>query len=117
MAAVGSSVVKLFIEVGEKKYVQVIKIAHNFPFVIGRQAPDLSIKDPKLSRRHFQLLVETGILYIEDLGSSNGLEVNGSATKRTRLRTDDHIKAGGLRIKVIQIEIAAVKKAKGSGFF
>lgn len=118
-----SNIIKLFIEFGEKKYSQVIKIANNFPFVIGRQAPDLTLKDPRISRRHCQLLVETGMLYIEDLGSIHGIEVNGAMVKRTRLRIDDHIKLGNTHIKVIQIDITTKKSAKsgksnkGSGFF
>ena len=115
-----SNVVKLFIEIGEKKTTQVIKIADNFPFIIGRLGPDLKINDPRMSRKHCQLLVENGMLYVQDLGSSHGVEVNGSRVKRTRLRIDDHLTLGGTHIKVIQIDITVKKKvktAKSGNFF
>ena len=48
-------------------------------FVIGRN-PDcqLSLDDPHVSRRHALLTVRAGTVMIEDLGSRNGVIVNGS---------------------------------------
>lgn len=48
-------------------------------YVIGRSHSEsnMSVDDKQLSRRHFQLTCENGCLYIEDLGSTNGTEVNG----------------------------------------
>ena len=111
------NVVKLFIESAGKKYVQVIKISGRFPCIIGRQSPDLMIKDSTLSRKHCQLVVEAGGLFIEDLGSSHGTEVNGARIKRMRLRIDDHIKLGDARLKVLQIDITAKKVTKFGGSF
>lgn len=107
-----SNLVKLFIETQEKKYNQVVKLAANFPCIIGRQSPNLTIKDVRISRKHCQLILEAGQLYVEDLGSSNGVEVNGFKVKRVRLRADDQIKIGDTMIKILKIELATVKRKK-----
>jgi pSer/pThr/pTyr-binding forkhead associated (FHA) protein len=111
------TVVKLFIESGQSKTSKVVKIASNFPYVIGRLSPDLSINDANLSRRHCQLTVEMGGLYIEDLGSSNGVEVNGTFVKRSRLLINDQIRVGRTRMKVLEITLATKKVRKGGGNF
>ena len=111
------NVVKLFIETGEKKSTKVIKLSNNSPYVIGRQSADLAIKDALVSRRHCQLVIEAGALSVEDLGSSNGIEVNGSGTNRTRLKVNDQIKLGNTRIKVLEISLATKKVRKGGDFF
>jgi pSer/pThr/pTyr-binding forkhead associated (FHA) protein len=46
--------------------------------VIGREG-DVAISDGKVSRRHAQISNNGGVLEIEDLGSSNGTKVNGTA--------------------------------------
>ena len=48
-------------------------------YIVGRShsESDMSVDDKQLSRQHFQLTCENGCLYIEDLGSTNGTEVNG----------------------------------------
>lgn len=111
------NVVKLFIDSVGKKYMQVIKLSSRFPFIIGRQSPDLMIKDSTISRKHCQLVVEAGGLFIEDLGSSHGTDVNGSRIKKLRLRIDDQIKLGDTRIKVLQIDLATKKAAKSGGSY
>lgn len=99
------SMIKLSIESAGKRYTQVVKLSSRFPCVIGRQSPDLMIKDSTISARHCQLIIEGGVLYIEDLNSSHGTDVNGARIKKLRLRVDDNIKLGDTRIKVLQIEI------------
>ncbi len=107
-----SNLVKLFIETKEKKYNQIVKLAANFPCIIGRQSPNLTIKDNLVSRKHCQLILESGQLYVEDLGSSNGVEVNGFKVKRVRLKAEDMIKIGDCMIKILKIELATAKKTK-----
>ena len=110
------NIVKLLIETSQKTYIHVVKLKLRFPCIIGRQSPDISIPDSSISRKHCQLLVESKVLFIEDLGSSNGVDVNGAKVKRVRLRLDDHIKLGNTRIKVIQISLTAKKANKASSF-
>ncbi|HVY48187.1 MAG TPA: FHA domain-containing protein [Minicystis sp.] len=66
-------------------------------FVIGR-TPDcqLSLDDPLVSRRHALLVVQQGGVFVEDLGSRNGVFVNGTKIgKVARLKDGDVIKIGG----------------------
>jgi hypothetical protein len=66
-------------------------------FVIGR-TPDcqLSLDDPLVSRRHALLVVQQNGIFVEDLGSRNGVFVNGSKIEKVlRLKDGDVIKIGG----------------------
>jgi EAL domain-containing protein (putative c-di-GMP-specific phosphodiesterase class I) len=54
------------------------------PFVVGRQADaSLSIPSPTVSRKHAELTVCEGALYLRDLGSTNGTFVNGARVSQT----------------------------------
>src|SRR5438045_1242426 len=46
--------------------------------VIGREG-DVMLVDGKVSRRHAQITMTDGRLVLEDLGSTNGTKVNGTA--------------------------------------
>jgi hypothetical protein len=69
--------------------------------VIGREAADLTISDPEVSRRHTVVrATDTGI-EVEDLGSMNGTFVDGvKITGRTRLDQNGTIKIGPAEIAV-----------------
>jgi len=53
-------------------------------FVIGRgkNASDLTIKDPNVSRQHALIEFSNGQYYIVDMGSTNGVEFKGSKVQR-----------------------------------
>jgi pSer/pThr/pTyr-binding forkhead associated (FHA) protein len=49
------------------------------PFSIGRdQSADLSVEDAMVSPRHLAITLEDDHHYIEDTGSSNGTQLNGT---------------------------------------
>lgn len=66
-------------------------------FFIGRSADcQLSLDDPLVSRRHALLTVGEGGVAIEDLGSRNGVLINGTKITGRQLLTDgDKITIGG----------------------
>ena len=66
-------------------------------FVIGRSADcQLALDDPLVSRRHALLTVRGDGVAIEDLGSRNGVSVNGAKIEGPRqLAHGDHITIGG----------------------
>lgn len=69
-------------------------------FVIGRaDNADLVIEDVSLSRRHVRLTREWESVFVEDLGSKNGVVVNGrKLTGLTRIKDGDHIYLGALHL-------------------
>lgn len=73
--------------------------------VIGRGSEaDLRINDPGVSRRHAQIQV-TGSgddidIVIEDLGSTNGITVNGAKVRRAVLDDGSRIEIGSTRLLV-----------------
>jgi hypothetical protein len=55
---------------------------------------DIRIDDPNVSRRHAEIRREDGAYWIVDLGSTNGIEVNGKRVDRARLTDADRIVVG-----------------------
>jgi hypothetical protein len=72
-------------------------------FVIGRAATcQLSLDDPLVSRHHAQLTVEGKDVSIEDLGSRNGVKINGRLVAgRYAVQDKDHILIGNQELKYI----------------
>ena len=63
--------------------------------VLGRSRDcDIRIDDANVSRRHAEIRQEDGAYWIVDLGSTNGVEVNGKRTERARLADEDRIVVG-----------------------
>jgi hypothetical protein len=63
--------------------------------VIGRSKEcDIQVADPNASRRHAELRREGDAFWLVDLGSTNGLEVNGKRTQRAKLADGDRITIG-----------------------
>ena len=67
--------------------------------VIGRSRDcDVQLADANVSRRHAELRQEGASYWIVDLGSTNGLEVNGKRVKRAKLRSGDTITMGSTEL-------------------
>lgn len=82
--------------------------------VIGRDpTADISIPEPSISRKHAKIIKEGTVVKIEDLGSSNGTEINGkklTAGNIAKLAKEDMIKVGNVILKYIpagEMETAA----------
>lgn len=71
--------------------------------VIGRgEGCEVLLDDPKASRRHATVSAQDGCLWLEDLGSRNGISVNGQRVdKRQRLLEGDVIRVGAQEIRVM----------------
>lgn len=63
--------------------------------------------DPALSRNHCIFELRGGVLYIADLNSANGTEVNGKPVQETVLKDGDRVCAGGTEL-VVRVSGAAV---------
>ncbi|NOT28356.1 MAG: FHA domain-containing protein [Acidobacteria bacterium] len=67
----------------------------------GRQA-DINIDDPSLSRVHARVTAEAdGLLAVDDLGSTNGVVVNGREQLSSYLRAGDVVRFGRVEYVVI----------------
>lgn len=68
--------------------------------VFGRVAAcDIVVNDTKASRRHARLIVDAGVVEIEDMDSSNGTLLNGKPVTRRMIRDGDEVKIGKTVIK------------------
>ena len=67
--------------------------------VLGRSRDcDIQLADANVSRRHAELRQEGASYWIVDLGSTNGMEVNGKRVKRAKLEEGDTITLGSTEI-------------------
>lgn len=75
-------------------------------FVIGRSSDcQLALDDALVSRRHAVLTVDGEDVYVDDLGSRNGVRVNGTRIEgRTRLSEGDKIKVGDQEMAVLRVQ-------------
>ena len=63
--------------------------------VLGRSKEcDIQVADPNASRRHAELRREGDAYWLVDLGSTNGLDVNGKRTQRAKLANGDRVTIG-----------------------
>ena len=77
-------------------------------FAVGRNAScQLALDDPLVSRRHALFEVRGGAVVVEDLGSRNGVIVNGERIVRP------HLLAAGDRVLIGSQELTLIVEARG----
>lgn len=70
-------------------------------FIIGRgESCDVDLNDKSVSRAHLRLTVKGRSILVEDLGSANGLLVEGRRVDRAELQADRWFAAGGVMLVV-----------------
>jgi adenylate cyclase len=72
-----------------------------------RETCDICLRFPNISGLHCELSFRDGYWFIRDLGSSNGLKVNGSRVLQRPLRPGDEIAISNRRY-TIQYRLAPV---------
>jgi pSer/pThr/pTyr-binding forkhead associated (FHA) protein len=73
----------------------------HLPIILGRsEVADISLPFSSISREHARLTVQGGSLVIEDLGSSNGVTVNGDKVQRAVITIGDHVALGVVEFRV-----------------
>lgn len=69
---------------------------------VGRSSEcDISLAAAHLSRRHAELNIVDGVLYVKDLGSANGTFVNGRQVSEARVKRGDELRFDTLSFGVI----------------
>src|SRR5437763_17147338 len=69
--------------------------------LLGRHPEcDIQIEARKISRRHCCIAQVEDYLVVRDLGSTNGIRINGIRVLEGRLRTSDELTIGNARYKV-----------------
>jgi len=75
--------------------------------VVGRDPMcDLSHDDALLSRRHAEFAMTGDEVTVRDLGSRNGLFVNGTRAAEKALRPGDIVQIGPLRVRYVTTDVA-----------
>lgn len=70
-----------------------------FPFVIGRDDDcDLILHGKGVSRRHAEIVLQSGHFVVNDLNSLNGIKVNGYKVARVILEEGDSLKFGEVNL-------------------
>ncbi|HEY0189638.1 MAG TPA: FHA domain-containing protein, partial [Kofleriaceae bacterium] len=72
------------------------------PVIVGRGAEcQIRSEDPRVSRMHARFFLEQGALWVEDLGSSNGIFVGPNKVARAPVPTGEIILVGSLMIRLL----------------
>src|SRR5258708_26143551 len=70
-------------------------VLNRTPFSVGRKVDkDLVIADPRVSRDHALIILETEGFFLVDQGSKHGTFVNGERIQRQRLDRNDRLEFG-----------------------
>ncbi len=73
------------------------------PVVLGRSKDcDIRVADPNVSRRHAEIRLEGDRYTIVDLGSTNGIEVNGKRVSELTLSDGDQFTLGSTEVSFSQ---------------
>lgn len=77
--------------------------------LIGRhQECDIQIPSRKISRRHCCVALVNNHLVVRDLGSTNGVRINGVKIVEGNLQADDELMIGNMRYQLKFIDVEAV---------
>ncbi len=78
-------------------------------WVAGRSSDaDLVLADDTVSRKHARIYQARGTLWVRDLGSRNGTQVNGRTVRQHRLQTGDRITIGANLLRLGMVPISQV---------
>lgn len=74
-------------------------------YTIGRDIDaDIQLNDPSVSRHHAKLIRAYTDFFIEDLGSTNGTQLNGRTVKKHVFKSEDQLTIGSFLLKFISEE-------------
>jgi pSer/pThr/pTyr-binding forkhead associated (FHA) protein len=69
--------------------------------IVGRKEDcDIRVDHKSVSKQHCVLVKTDGLLFVRDLGSTNGTRVNGQRVRRASLLPNDQLSFASIRYKV-----------------
>jgi hypothetical protein len=72
--------------------------------IVGRSSDlDMVLVEEMVSRRHARIDMKSGVITIEDLGSTNGTFVNGEKIQQAKLREGDRVLIGTSILKLVSV--------------
>ncbi len=85
--------------------------------LIGRSEEcEVTIEDPLVSRRHARIVIDEDEVTLEDLGSRNGVKLNGKTLRgSTRLTDGDRVRIGTQEFVFCRVEVEQSRRAKTTG--
>jgi hypothetical protein len=73
--------------------------------VVGRSSDlDMVLVEEMVSRRHAYIQMRTGVVHVEDLGSTNGTFVNGERVEKASLTEGDRLLIGTSILKLVAVD-------------
>lgn len=72
-------------------------------YVIGRDPVWLELRDASVSKEHAKMSVDGMNIRIEDMGSKNGMFVNGTKVQSSPLKAGDKVSLGEVVIKILLV--------------
>jgi ABC transport system ATP-binding/permease protein len=88
-------------DASEPQLLRTVGFGESGVLTIGRdQANDISIDGLQISKRHAKLTRSGSDVFVEDLGSTNGIFVNGSRSSRAVITASDRVQIGSFEIRL-----------------
>lgn len=84
-----------------------MELAEGRPLVIGRDpSAEIRIDDPSMSRRHASVLLRGATVELRDLGSRNGVHVNGTRIGEggVAIHPDDQVTVGPASLMLLDAD-------------
>ncbi len=92
-------------------------VAVRLPILVGRgEEAKFRIQQDSVSRRHCELFVKDDVVYVRDLGSTNGTMLDGAempASEATRVSPGGIVQVGGVSFRVDYASAAAAAPEAG----
>lgn len=81
------------------------------PLIVGRSTnADIVLMEDSISRRHARFYISEGVLYVEDLGSSNGVHVNTKRVQKAAITPNDVVQIGTYTFRADPLDDASIQK-------
>lgn len=103
---------KIAIKIQSKKVSRTFK-PKDFPVKIGRAAiNDLIINEPAISAQHAILEIRDDKYFLRDIGSRNGLSINGQKETDIELRNGKVVLIGDVELSIVDIDRENLEKTR-----